>query len=488
MSTTLFLAGRPRRAGRAAMCALQIGLWVSTGSRALAWDAATTHAGLTGRALAASDFHAVLAHQLGRALGSFEPLKLDGRAVDADSLRALQDRLSMLDSAGGYRPTPEGVATAVAWVQAGAVLAKTPPELGRHHFFEPSTRTGLSDGAGLAGALHAVRLTLGDGASFRDGATGRAFDLEGMPATAWLRAAHNDLGLAAFFDHWALAVGAKQPWERETALVRALLALGGVLSVLEDMGQPAYVRNDFRGEFGDAGSGLETYVADRYGSVALPKAASPVSRPSLESYFVAADGKGLAQATQQRFFSRGTLPQDFTCVADDTPAKVTAFLNRSLKLPEPRLDSVDLRPSDHARYVLRGGTRIAAYQRVGDRIHFFLDQAVYADVARAWLPEVMGYAAGLADHLLRAKLQIEVAGDQVILTVSGIRGTLEKEATAHVFTEDESGQRREISAVSLPRTGPAAFSLPKGARKIATFARGRDGAGEFVATGEISLP
>jgi hypothetical protein len=438
--------------------------------------------------VAASKLHAVLAHQQGRALGSFEPLGLDARAVDADTLRALKNRLNMLDSAGGYRPTPEDVATAIAWVQAGAVLAKTPPELGRHHFFEPTTRTGLCDGAGLGGALHAARLTLGDGASFRDAATGRAFDLEGMPATAWLRAGENDLGLAAFFDHWVLAVGAREPWERETALARALLALGGVLSVLEDMGQPAFVRNDFRGEFGEAGSELETYVADRYGAVALPKAASPVSRPNLESYFVAADGKGLAQTTQQRFFSRGTLPQDFTCVADDTPARVTAFLNRSLKLPEPHIESVDLRPSDRARYLLRGGTKIAAYRRVGDRIHFFFDQAVYADIARAWLPEVMGYAAGLADHLLRAKLQLTVAGDQVVLTMSGTSGTLENEAKAHVFAEDEGGQRREISAVSVSGTGPVGFPLPKGARKIAAFVRGRDGAGEFVATGELSLP
>jgi len=238
---------------------------------AIAWDAATTHAGLTARALDSSKFHAVLVHQLGRALGGFEPLKLAASALDADTFRGLKNRLDMLDLSGGYRPTPEGSATAVGWVKAGAVLAKTPPELGRQHFFEPSSQTGLSDGPGLSGTLHAARLTLGDGASFRDAATGRVFDLEGMPATAWLWSQENDLGLAAFFDNWALAVGAKSPLERDTALARSLLALGGVLSVLEDMGQPAYVRNDFRGEFDETGSGLENFVADRYGAVALPK-------------------------------------------------------------------------------------------------------------------------------------------------------------------------------------------------------------------------
>jgi hypothetical protein len=60
---------------------------------ALAWDPATTHAGLTERALEASKFHATLAHQLGRALGSLEPLRLDVSALDADVARELEDPL-----------------------------------------------------------------------------------------------------------------------------------------------------------------------------------------------------------------------------------------------------------------------------------------------------------------------------------------------------------------------------------------------------------
>ena len=122
------------------------GLALLPAKSALAWDPATTHAGLTEGALEASKFHTTLAHQLGRALGSLEPLRLDANALDADIARDLRIRLEALDSAGGYRPNAEGVATASAWVRAGAVLAKTPPERGRHHFFEPKTRTGLDDG------------------------------------------------------------------------------------------------------------------------------------------------------------------------------------------------------------------------------------------------------------------------------------------------------------------------------------------------------
>lgn len=466
---------------------IYVALMLLVSGRVLAWDAATTHAGLTERALGASQFHRVLAHQLGRALGPFEPLKLHASAMDVDVLRSLNGRLGMLDSAGGYRPSSDGVLSALGWVKAGAVLAKTPPELGRHHFFEPGKRTGLDDGVGLGGTVHAARLTLGSGATVRDAATGRVFDLEGMPALDWLSSRDNDLGLPAFFDNWELAVSAKEPSQRETALVRALLAMGGVLSVLEDLGQPAFVRNDFRGEFSDSGSELESFVSDRYGSVALPRASEPVSRPSVESYFIASDGKGLSQLTQQQFFSAGTLPADLRCVPGDTPTSAAELANRSLKFQSPKLDALSLERSERPRYVVRDGAKIAAYQRVADKVHFLMDKAVYADVAKTWLPRVMGYAAGLSNHLMRGKLQISVSGDEATLALSEVGGS-DGDLAVRVFGEDESGRREEIGTANLRGGSPAMVRLPKGTRKVAAVVRGSDGAGAFVATGELSLP
>ena len=48
------------------------------------------------------------------------------------------------------------------------------------------------------------------------------------------------------------------------------------------------------------------------------------------------------------------------------------------------------------------GRRALGYERLPSRVHFFLDEGVYADAAEALLPEVAGYAAGMIDHLLRA--------------------------------------------------------------------------------------
>jgi hypothetical protein len=461
-------------------------LTLSAATTARAWDAATTHAGMTERAIAGSNLHAVLVHQMGRALGPFEPLKLHATTLDADTSRALNSRFDMLDSAGGYKPSPDGVLTAIGWVKAGAVLAKTPPELGRHHFLDPDNRTGLDDGPGLSGTVHATRLTLGGGAAVRDAATGGAFDLEGMPATEWLKAPRNDLGVDVFFDEWQRSVSAKEPAQRETALVRALLAMGGVLSVLEDMGQPAFVRNDFRGEFHDDGSDFEIFVADRFGAVGLPRAEAAVVRPDFDSFFVAADGKGLAQATRERFFSGGTLPRDFRCVAGDTPVEAAKLVNQSLGIATPTFDTLDLAPTEHTRYLVRNGVKLAAYRRVADKIVFSFDAAVYADVARAWLPRVTGYAAGLANHLMRGKLQVAVSEQQVTLTVSGLDG-VDGNPVVHVYGEDEAGSRQEVAATVLVGAS-ATVSVPKGVRKLAAIARGRDRAGTFVATGELTLP
>jgi len=473
---------------RAAFGALVLALAGS--SPALAWDPATTHAGLTERALAASKFHAILAHQLGRPLGSLEPLRLDAATLDVDTSRSLRDRLEALDPAGGYRPTGEGMATAGAWAKAGAVLAKTPPELGRHHFFEPNKRQGLEDGPGLSGTVHSVRLVVDDGATVRDAATGLAPALDGMSALDWLWAPQNDLGLPRFFDGLERSVAAARPEERETALVRSLLALGGVVSVLEDAGQPAFVRNDFRGELlaHDSGSELERFVADRFGGVALPAAASPVPRPDLESFFVADDGKGLAQLTQQRFFSPGTLPQDFVLAPSDTPSDAADIANRSLVFSEPKVAGLDVRPSQRTRYVLRDGLRVLAYQRTGRRVHFFLDRAVYADSARRWLPEVEAYAAGLVDHLLRTSIKLAFVGAEATATLDGLRGSLAAGTTLHIFAEDSAGVRKEIATKLLRAGQPETIGIPAGTRKLAAFARGKDDAGVFVAAGEISLP
>ena len=179
---------------------------------------------------------------------------------------------------------------------------------------------------------------------------------------------------------------------------------------------------------------------------------------------------------------------DLTCVPGDTPAAAAGLVNQSLKFSEPKVDALDLRPSERTRYVVRGGTKIAAYRRVADKVHFFFDKTVYAEVAQAWLPQVTAYVTGLADHLLRGKLQITASNDDVILTVAGLRGPADGDAAVHIFREEEGGARQALAVAPLHGGASVTVHLPKGTRKVAALARGRDSAGLFEATGELLLP
>ena len=455
---------------------------------ARAYDPATTHAGLTERAVEASRLHHVLA-RLGRPLGLLEPLHLGIDLSNENERRALQARLDALDPAGGYRPGPDGVAGAGNWVVAGAVLAKTPPERGANHFLDPVSGKGLDDGPGLSGVAHGVRLLFDGGTSVRGLVAGTAFTLDGKSALDWIAAPGNDLGLPVFLDNWERAVSLAEPRERESALVRALLALGGVMAVLQDAGQPAFVRNDFRVAFlqENEGSAYEQFVAKHYGRSALPPAAAPVSRPDIASFFASADGKGLANRTQRRFFSEGTIPTDVSLDRDSKGADVVRRARESLAFSSPTLSGLVLRPAQHRHYLALEGRRVLAYENRGTEVHFLLDDAVYADMARALLPEIAGYAAGLLNHLLRASLEMTVAGSELRVR---LLGEVKEGGTVRVFVEDRSGRRLELPG-AVPTLAPGSeivVNLPAGVKKLAAVLRGRDAGGPFVAAGEVTLP
>jgi hypothetical protein len=445
----------------------------------------------------ASSLHRVLTRRLGRALGVLEPLQIHSRYLEPGVRRALWARFESMDPAGGYRPGNDGVAGAMAWVVAGSVLEQIPPERGRNHFLDPQRRTGLDDGPGLAKLAHELELTLDNGTTMRDLATGQAFNLTGHSSLEWIASPLNDQGVPALQAAWEAAVSAAEPAERESALVRALLALGGILAVLEDAGEPAHVRNDFRASFlkrqgsssWDRGSTFERFVAARYGRIGIPAPRQPVQRPTLESYFTAGDGQGLADRTQRRFFSEGTLPEDVPIDPTTNTRDVVGAAAESLSYPQPGIDGLALKEMGVPRYLMVEGRRTLGYARVPGQVRFFLDANVYGDAARALLPEVAGYAAGLLEHLLRPGLALSAAGREVTIKLEGISAL--KNATLRLFVEDDAGHRREWPAPVGPSALIAGQSVqvtaPAGARRIAALLRGSEGSGPVVAVGETGI-
>jgi hypothetical protein len=463
---------------------------------ARAYDPATTHAGLTERAVLASSLHKVLAHRLARPLGLFEPLRLRAGDLQADEARDLFGRLGALDPAGGYRPSDEGAASAISWIVAGAVIAKTPSDRGRNFFYDPSTGSGLTGAGDGVAFTHGVR-RLVDGGTFRAVATGTDFNLTGMPATAWLVAPENDVGLVVFHRELERSVSAADPGERGTALARALLALGGTLAIVQDAGEPAHVRNDFVGAYLDQGVGRESpfdrasaferYVSERYGRVGVPNAGAAVTRPTVAAVLTASDGLGLADRTQRRFFSAGTVPEDAIVDRETSAADVIRDARASLRYGLPRLPRLELASIGKKRYAYAGTRRLVGYERVAGRVRFFLDDTIYADTARALLPEIGAYGAGLCDHLFRAELTIAAGadGEGVTVEVRDARGGVEGEVK--LFAEDARGRRSALGAAKLSGGATSvsvAGRVPEGTRRLAAVLHGKDEAGELIAVGQ----
>jgi hypothetical protein len=469
---------------------------LAAGAPARAYDPATTHAGLTERAVLASGLHKVLSRRLARPLGLFEPVTLRAGDLTAIEASALKVRLTALDAAAGYRPSDEGAASAISWVVAGTVIAKTPAERGRNLFYDPSRGSGLtSPGGGASFALSLRELV--DGGGVRELATGTDFNGTGLPATEWLASPQNDVGLAVFHRALAEAVAAPEPSRRGTALARALMALGGTLAILEDAGEPAHVRNDFAGAYlakargdnpFDRTSAFERFVADRYGRSGVPAVGPKVERPNVLAFITAADAQGLADRTQRRFFSAGTLPADAVVDRDTTPADIMRDARESLPYGLPRLPHLELAAMGKPQYAYAGTRRLCAYERVPGHVRFFLDDAIYADTARVLLPEIGAYAAGLIDHLFRAELSLEAGAAGVTVEVRGASGAVTGDL--RVLAEDASGARRELgrAAVSGASRVEIPGAVPAGTRRLAVVLQGKDAAGELTAVGEFSRP
>jgi hypothetical protein len=465
---------------------------------ARAYDPATTHAGLTERAALASDLHRVLSRALSRPLGLFEPVGLSLAEVPAAQAASLEARLATLDPSGGAAAGPDGVAPALAWIVAGSIIATTPAERGQDFFYDPSRGSGLSQSGSVASLGNTLGLLFDAGGGFRALFTGTQFNMTGRPSTEWLRAPENDVGLPAFYAALDATVAADRPQLRAASLARALLALGGVVTILEDAGEPAHVRNDFRHTYlaspgvspFDRGSRFERYVSEAYGRMGLPATVKPVDRPTVMSFITAADGQGLADRTQRRFFSDGSLPDDAIVDRGSTTAEVMVDARASLPYAYPRLPRLELKAMGRKHYALANDKRrLLAYERVPGRVRFFMDEAVYADSAQALLPEIAGYAAGLINHLFRAEIRIAFEGGVAQVSLVGARGGVRK-GEVRVFAEDGAGMRRPLATLapgSASESAPARLTVPAGTRRIAAVLHGEDDAGEFVAVGEAAV-
>lgn len=428
-------------------------LVIAAAARADAYHA-TTHAGITERAALASSLHKRLMAQLGRALGLYEPLVLDGNEHDP-ARRELLRRLSQLDPEGGYVPD-RGRLSAMEWLVAGAAVEGVPAARTRNHFYDPSRNRGLDEvgGEGLRTRLRAAATGVG---SVRGIFTGNGFDGSGQAAIDWLRAPENEWGLGRFLDERERAAAAPTAAARDGALARALLAAGAITHLVEDMGDPTFVRDDYRVALEADAAPYERFVTLEYGRLGVPELGGPpVKATHLLALFHAPDGSGLADRTQARFFSPGTLPS-------------SSRYTRPQVAPGAGLTG----------YASGAVPHLVRWARTPDGIAWTLDERCLADYARALLPETARYAAGALELLFRGRLDVAVAHGTVAATAEEValgRGRLSLYADVGDEPRRLADAREVGGAAKGARLPP--LQLPAGARRIAVVFRGVDANGE----------
>lgn len=454
-----------------------------------AYESGSTHPGISGRAVLASNLHRFL-RSAGLELGLFGDLGVDPSAMPPRRVAELRRDLDRLDPAAGLRPN--GLTQwAVGWVMAGSAMQGLLEAAERHHFLDPTTGKGLADQvAGVTGAYRLMSVFEGTD-SFRSMATGTASDLTGMPALRWIRSHSNAHSLDELYSQLDQSVTAATPQRRRHHLVLALIALGGLLHVLQDMGSPSHVRNDFAvGHMQrvgrhpvDRASSYERFVSITYGHAGIPAyRGQPIIRPSIDAYFHSPRWNGLADLAHAARFSPGNLPATTRVFANTNVLELTKQLNAKLRYAAPRVDpSIDLDCARWRKCHLKraDGTPLVAYRVWGDgRLVFQLDRHCEAAAAHQLLPLAVGFSTGLLNHLLRGKATLRWHGDEAIsVSLSGVRSR--NTAVVRLFVEDDHGVRRQVAkgpikASTAAATVPVPAKTARSGNRLVALVSGRD--------------
>lgn len=459
----------------------------STSGDAAAWEAATTHAGLTEQSALASSLHSRLREHLAADRGLLATLTVP----EADAPK-LYDVLRRLNPTHGYVPDARGRMTALSWLVAGSVLADVPVSQAENHFFDPRTGQGLGN-ATAGGFLQSLRLSalrVGSGASLSPG---------GEPALQWWRDDDNSLSYSGFADQFRKAVMAQTPLERERHLAGALLAAGGMLHVLQDMGSPSHVRNDIAAhneQIGtsrsDRGSRFERVAALAFGRLGVPK---PVSAPSifgLAPLFSNAEGTGLADVIESGYFSSGTLPKPTKADRNAGSSTLQRLIQANLRRPEPappaRLDVVAARNHDGAAWVNEQGVCLTRYQWKRAELQFWIDDSCALEQLETILPQVGAYGIAFLDMLFPGDLRLEASGTGLQVGVDDARYGA---GTVHVFADAADGTRTQYHSAQLPAgsQGLLVPAPPAGSARVTVLFDGQDTNGApLLATTTSSWP
>jgi hypothetical protein len=468
---------------------------------ARAWDPRETHLGMLDRALVESAVHLrwMAASELQR--GLFTPLRVDPKRLTPAERRMLSAALQHggIEALGGPGACPGLGAPpqtqrycvdgdlwelpAIQWLQLGVLAELVPSARAVHHFVdrEDPLRPEFRDPQARPGLVR-YRQVRHNGAPSASLAARTGFSGQGPSAVAWLRDADDPLAPPRMWQHLELASTLPDPLARAHHLALALVGLGALLHVAQDLSVPAHARGDVTGFFsplssepGDRGLPFTELARLAFGRTGLPGKRTaeqvaaargvPLADSLAEHLFggaaaSAAPGaltlppgtgyEGLAPFTARRFLSEASVPPPRHVDESLTAEQAAAELAQGSGLDPAELQGARLSPWPAARGYLQSGAGrpLAAFDTDDDgRLRPYVDEAVYREQFAHLVPRAVEVTRSLLDWVWPAWPELvhdAPAGNLDLVVPVGLQ-----DAVILVLRQDAEGGRAIARKVAL---------------------------------------
>ncbi len=460
-----------------------------------AWDPSTTHQGMLEAGVTRSALHLrwMDASELER--GLFSDLRVDPKLLDEAELRLLQ--LTLRDThadvgaepLGGPGACPPAEAppstqlfcvdkdvweqSALGWMRLGMIAEVTPEARLVHHFLDRAKPDATTWEDPELSGLALRRRQITNGEPLAGVLTGTNFDGKAQSALGWLADSEDLLAPTKLYQHLELASTAPTQAERDHHLALALLGIGALLHVVQDLGVPAHARGDGAAFFaklsaaaGDRGLPLQEFVRVEYGRSDLPgvptgiPTTAPTGVPLSETLLGHLFGDdspeaeaqlspsgvemGLATLARERFFSESTLPDPRYLEVDQSAAEAAkTLLGDDTGLAAAELEGAQLAPwpAERGYLISSTGRALAAFDTDFEgRIQLYLDETVYREQASTLIPAAVEVTRSLLDLLWPAWPDMRTEGTSAVHIEAPASWA---SAELLVLVEDERGTRRE---------------------------------------------